>query len=336
MFTRGLIHFHLLVFGLVVLEQITSYSLAHQRFAVTSHARPDGDSIGSQLGLALALESLGKAVDIVNADPPPHAYSALPGVERIRVSESLEGVFDAVFVLECNNLERPGVGNLSRYYVINIDHHAKTESFGQLNWVDPSAAAVAEMVYTLLGALKAPVTAAIATNLYAAILTDTGSFQFANTRAETFAIVGDLVARGADPAWVARQVYMNQPRSKLDLLVKVLETLEIHPSGGIASIFLTPRVLEQVQASPGETEGLINYALGIEGVELAAFFREEHQDLYRISLRSKSDLDVGEIARYFGGGGHKNAAGFSLEGSLNQVREKVLSQLEDLFAPDKS
>ncbi len=318
-----------------MLEQITSFSQAHQRFAVTSHARPDGDSIGSQLGLALALEGLGKAVQIVNADPPPHAYLSLPGVERIRVSESLEGAFDAVFILECNDLLRPGVGNLGRYFVINIDHHAKTENFGQINWVDPGAAAVAEMVYKLLGALKAPVTAEIATNLYAAILTDTGSFQFANTKAETFEIVGDLVSCGADPAWVARQVYMNQPRSKLDLLVKVLDTLEIHPSGKIASIFLTPQVLEEVQASPGETEGLINYALGIEGVELAGFFREERQDLYRISLRSKSDLDVGEIARQFGGGGHKNAAGFSLEGRLDQVREKVQSRLEDLVSPDK-
>ena len=314
-----------------MLEQITSYSRAHQRFAITSHARPDGDSIGSQLGLALGLESLGKAVHIVNADPLPHAYRSLPGAERIRVSESLEGVFDAVFVLECNDLNRPGVGNLGRYYVINIDHHAKTESFGQLNWVDSSAAAVAEMVYKLLGALKAPVTADIATNLYAAILTDTGSFQFANTRAETFAIVGELVASGADPAWVARQVYMNQPRSKLALLVKVLDTLEIHPSGMIASVFLTPQILEETKASPGETEGLINYALGIEGVELAAFFREEHQDLYRVSLRSKSDLDVGEVARRFGGGGHKNAAGLSLEGSFQRVREQVLHRLEDLL-----
>ncbi len=241
-----------------------------------------------------------------------------------------------MFILECNSLERPGVGNLGRYYVINIDHHAKTEAFGQLNWVDPSAAAVAEMVYKLLGALKAPVTAEIATNLYAAILTDTGSFQFANTRAETFEIVGELVTQGADPAWVARQVYMNQPRSKLDLLVKVLDTLKIHPSGKIASIFLTPQVLEEAQASPGETEGLINYALGIEGVELAAFFREEHQDLYRISLRSKSDLDVGEVARHFGGGGHTNAAGFSLEGGLQQVREQVTQQLKDLLPSDDS
>ena len=288
------------------------------------------------MGLALGLESLEKAVHIVNADPLPHAYRSLPGAERIQVSESLEGVFDAVFILECNSLERPGVGNLGRYYVINIDHHAKTEAFGQLNWVDPSAAAVAEMVYKLLGALKAPVTAEIATNLYAAILTDTGSFQFANTRAETFEIVGELVTQGADPAWVARQVYMNQPRSKLDLLVKVLDTLKIHPSGKIASIFLTPQVLEEAQASPGETEGLINYALGIEGVELAAFFREEHQDLYRISLRSKSDLDVGEVARHFGGGGHTNAAGFSLEGGLQQVREQVTQQLKDLLPSDDS
>ena len=316
------------------LEEIASYSQTRQRFAVTSHARPDGDSIGSQLGLGLALEGLGKSVHIVNADPPPQSYLSLPGVERIQVRDSLEGSFDAVFVLECNDLDRPGVRNLGRQEVINIDHHTNTEPFGRFNWVDSSAAAVAEMIYKLLMRLGASITAEIATNLYAAILTDTGSFQFSNTRAETFEIVGNLVKRGADPAWVARQVYMNQPRSKVALLVSVIDTLEIHPSGAIASIFLTPQMLEQAGATPAETEGLINYALGIEGVELAAFFREESHDQYRISLRSKSELDVGQVAVRFGGGGHRNAAGLSMGGSPQQVREKLLSSLEELLTPD--
>ena len=169
----------------------------------------------------------------------PRVYRWLPGAERVRTVDRLEGNWDAVYVLECNDLNRPGVRNLDRYPVVNIDHHARTEPFGTFNWVDSGAAAVAEMVYRLLLELEVAVTPEIATNLYVAILTDTGSFRFSSTHAGTFHTAARLTEAGADPGWIAQQVYMNQPRSRVGLLVKVLDTLEIHPSGRIASIYLS-------------------------------------------------------------------------------------------------
>lgn len=312
-------------------NDIVGFTHAHTRFAITSHARPDGDSIGSELGLALTLKTLGKAVEVVNADPHPQAYASLPGADRIRLADRLEDDYDAVFVLECNDLDRPALKNLDRYYIINIDHHPRTQPFGSLNWVDASASAVGEMIYHLARALGVPLTPEISTNLYAAILTDTGSFQFSNTRPETFAVASDLVAHGADPSAIAQTVYMSQPLTKIQLLASVLNTLELHPSGKIAWIALSDELLARTGASKHETEGIVNYPLSIEGVLMAAFFRQEAADSYRVSLRSKNEYDIGAVAKQFGGGGHKNAAGLSVEGSLDEVKRKVIRSLERLL-----
>lgn len=312
-------------------REIIHFTKSHHQFAITSHARPDGDSIGSQLALALALESLGKKVDIVNADPCPWPYTQLPGIDKIRVARSLEGSYDGVFILECNNLERPGVSNLEHHTIINIDHHTKTRPFGHLNWLDSSAAAVGEMIYRLIRKLNIALNVEMASNLYVAILTDTGSFQFANTRAETFTIVHDLVASGADPGGLAQLIYHSQPLGKIRLLARLLTELKLDSSGKIAWITLTNRILEQTGASLQDTEGLINHPFSIDGVALVAFFREEAVERYRISLRSKGEFNVGEVAARFGGGGHKNAAGLLLKGAFEAVEEKVIAELQRLI-----
>lgn len=314
-----------------MLDEIVRFARAHSCFAVTSHARPDGDAIGSELGLALALRRSGKTADVINADPYPQAYALLPGADTIRLSDRIENHYDGVFVLECNDLDRPGIKDLDRYYIINIDHHPKTKPFGDLNWLDSSASAVGEMIYHLAKQLNGSLTPEISMNLYAAILTDTGSFQFSNTRPETFAIVSDLVAHGADPSAIAQAVYMNQPYDKIRLLARVLTTLEMHPSKKIAWITLTQAVLKKTGASSHETEGIVNHPLSIEGVVIVAFFRQITKATYRVSLRSKDDYDVGSLAQRFGGGGHKNAAGFSLQGSLKEVQEKAISAMERLL-----
>ena len=314
-----------------MLEEIVQFIRHYDRFAITSHARPDGDSIGSELGLGLAFEALGKSITIVNVDPIPRAYRWLPGAQKVFVQEYLEGNWDAVFVLECNDLNRTGVQNLDGYSVINIDHHPRTKPFGKLNWVDPGAAAAAEMVYWLICELNVNFTPEIATNLYAAILTDTGSFRFPNTKSATFDVAARLIDFGADPARIAQEIYMNQPRAKLALLVKVLDTLVIHSSGKIASIHLSLQMLDDVGASEEDTEGLVNYALGIEGVQIAAFFRREEGESHRVSLRSKGPHDVGSVATLLGGGGHRNAAGLSLKGEHGAVEQEVLSHLEGLL-----
>ncbi|MEE8349119.1 MAG: bifunctional oligoribonuclease/PAP phosphatase NrnA [Acidobacteriota bacterium] len=322
-----------------VIEQPKSKSFAdilrfiedHDRFVIASHARPDGDAIGSALALALGLEGLGKTADVFGADPHPRSFLSLPGIDAIRVGARVEGNYDAALVLECNDLKRPGLEGLDQYFVVNIDHHLNTNLFGDLNWVDSSAAAVGEMIYSLLVAMDAPFSPEIATNLYVAIFTDTGSFQYSNTTAATFSIAADLVHWGARPSVVAQAIHMDQPQERIKLLGSLLDTLDIHSSGKIATITLTQQMLVDTGASANDTEGMVNYPLSINGVEMAAFFRQDQGDSYRVSLRSQDLHDVSVVARLFGGGGHKNAAGLSVEGNLDEAIAKVIGELEKLL-----
>ena len=313
------------------MDEIIRFVQTNQRFAVTSHDRPDGDSIGSSLGLALALEQLGKTVDLFGSDPHPHHYDFLPGIQNIQITDHLEGDYDGLFVLECSELGRSGLQDLERFFVINIDHHPYTKPFGNLNWLNPTASAVGELVYYLIRSLSAELTPEIATNLYVAIMTDTGSFQFSNTHAKTFQVAGDLVSCGANPSVIAQTVYMNQPHSKFRLLSTLLGGLELHAIQRIASITLTQEMLKETGASLQDSEGFVNYPLSMEGVLLAIFFREESDKQYRVSLRSKNHYDVAAVAKRFGGGGHKNAAGLSIQGSFEEVRNALMSALEKLL-----
>ena len=312
------------------MDDIIQFIKDHDRFVITSHARPDGDAIGSELGLALILERLGKTAHIFNADPHPRPYQSLPGIERVEVTHKVEGNYDGLFVLECNNLERTNLQGLDQYFVINIEHHPKTEPFGDLNWLDDSAAALGEMIYELAQGLPVQLTPEIATNLYVAIFTDTGSFQYSNTRAKTFLITGELVKHGASPSAIAQAVYMTRPYARLQILGMLLNTLQVH-SSKIASITLTQEMLEKTGASANDMEGIVDYPLSMEGIALAAFFREEKNGQYRVSLRSKNHYDVSIVASHFGGGGHKNAAGLAVEGSFQEVVGKVVLELEKLL-----
>ena len=315
-----------------MMNEIAEYLRTHDHLVVTSHSRPDGDALGSSLAVAQGLEQLGKSVRVVSADPPPSNYADLPGVEALAVTGQLDpGDSQAVIVLECNNLVRTGVSGLADLTVINIDHHPGNEEFGRYNWLDPTAAAVGEMVYLLLLDLGVQITKEIATNLYVAVLTDTGSFQFSNTTAETFRIAGELVAAGVEPGQVSQSVYFSQPLARLRLLGEILETLEVHPSGRIAWIHLRQSALQRTGAASSDTEGLVNYPLSVGGVEVCAFFREEPGGGYRVSLRSKNEHDVGAVASLFGGGGHRNAAGLSVGGDFAEARRKVVGSLENLF-----
>lgn len=311
------------------LSQIVQFVNKNKSFAILSHQRPDGDSLGSSLALGCALRLLVKQVSIFQADPVPQAYKRLPDIHLLHFGSSLEGAFDSLIVLECNSLDRTGLENLKGRHVINIDHHPNTQMFGDLNWVDDSAAAVAELVYELILALGAPITPSIANNLYAAILTDTGSFQFSNTTPKTFSITADLVSRGAEPAKIARSVYMNQPIARLKLLVEVLGTLEVHPTKPIAWMMLTREMLRKTGASSDLTEGFVNYPLSLTQVHVVAFFREESAQKTRVSLRAKNGLDVAEVARIWEGGGHKNAAGLSVSASLMDTQKQVVRELDD-------
>ncbi len=314
-----------------VVEQIVTLVEKKDCFLVASHQRPDGDSIGSQLALAEGLRRLGKQVAIVSADHYPRNFRFLPGIEGIRIDSHVEDKYQVVFILECNNFDRTGIDNLDRFISVNIDHHPKNDHFGDLNWVDSEASAVGMMIYQLLRELGVSITPDIAINLYVAILTDTGSFQFSNTSAETFRVARELASAGADPGQIAQSVMMSQTESKIRLLARLLATLDFDPSHRIAWIHMNREMLETTGASPEDTEGVVNYPLSVEGVLLCAFFREEGYESFRVSLRSKNGLDVGSVAEWFGGGGHRNAAGLSVEGPFEEVRDRVLSQLSSLL-----
>jgi bifunctional oligoribonuclease and PAP phosphatase NrnA len=300
---------------------------SRQRFVLSSHARPDGDSIGSQIGLALALEALGKDVAIVNRDPVPAQLRMFPGVERIRVAERIDEPFDAAIILECSNLARTGVDGLDQYFIVNIDHHTGNTSYGAINWFDPSAAACAEMVFDVVEALGAPLTPDLATQLYVGILTDTGSFHYAAVSARTFDICARLVEAGVEPQRVARAVFDSNTVGRLKLFGAVLHTLQIVHGGKLAVMYLDDAMARSTGGSSDDTDGLINLPLTVRDIRAVAFLKEISPGQYRVSLRSKGAIDVAEVAKQFGGGGHKNAAGCGLHGTREAVEAQIVAGL---------
>ena len=253
-----------------MLSQVVELIESGQCFAITSHARPDGDGLGSSLALMHILESLGKDVTVGMRDPIPHAYRELPGADRILQITRFDKRYDALFVIECSDIDRPGLLDLDEQFLVNIDHHATTELFGDINWIDPTASAVGEMIYNLCKALGVRVTPAIASCVYAAILADTGSFQFPNTTERTFKVARELVAHGANPAEIARLLFYNQPFGKVKLIGLVLSTLQRDESGRIAWMVMTQEMLRQAGACEEDSEGIANYPLSIEGIEVVA------------------------------------------------------------------
>ena len=298
--------------------------MRRQRFLITSHARPDGDSIGSQLAMAFALRSLGKEVRIVNSDPAPGHYLAFPGVADIEVASVVDGAYDALIVMECSDLRRPEVAGLERYFVINIDHHAGNAMYGAVNWFDETAAACGEMVLDVIDSLGVPLTREIATHIYLAILTDTGSFHHSNITPRTFDICRRAVVAGVNPAAMAREVFDSNSFGKLKLIGALLDAMELEADGRLAVLSMDDRLLEAAGCTYNDTEGVINLPLTAREVLAVVFFKASGPDTMRISLRSKDPVDVRQVAQRFGGGGHRNASGFSVAGTFESVRNTVI------------
>jgi phosphoesterase RecJ-like protein len=298
-----------------------------RRFLLTSHARPDGDSIGSQLAMAFALDALGKQVRIVNADPAPDHYQDFPGMERIEIAPSVTADVDAVVVMECSDLSRAAVAGLEGKYLINIDHHAGNRLYGDLNWHDESAAACGEMVFDLIRELGVPLTLEIATHIYLAILTDTGSFHHSNITPRTFDICRQTVEAGVNPAIMARRVFDSNSFGKLKLIGALLDSMELVDDGHLAVLYMDDRMLEECNCTNNDTEGLINLPLTAREIQAVVFFKVSPGGEVRVSMRSKYDVDVRRVANEFGGGGHKNAAGFTVDGPLEHVKPKIVERL---------
>jgi phosphoesterase RecJ-like protein len=318
-------------------NEICDAILARKRFLITSHAKPDGDSIGSQLAMAYALEVLGKEVRLVNADPAPEHYMEFPGVQRIEITRELierpgPHADDALIVMESSDLKRTGVAGLEGRFTINIDHHQGNTQFGTLNWVDESAAACGEMVFDLIEALGAPLTIEIATHVYLAILTDTGSFHYSNITPKTFDISRRLTEAGVNPAAMARRVYDQNSFGKLKLIGALLAEMDLLDGGRLAAMYLNDDILNATGTTYSDTEGLINLPLTAREIRAVVFFKLGADGDIHVSMRSKYDVDVRAIAAGHGGGGHKNAAGFKLRGALANVRDGVLAELTQAIA----
>lgn len=299
---------------------------ARQRFVLASHARPDGDALGSLLALRLILQAMGKQADVLVNDEVPPLYRYLPGWESVMVASTVPGapVWDAAILLECSSFARTHIEGWDGVFSINIDHHFTGRSFADVNWIDADACATSEMIYHLACAAGVALTEEIATCLYTGILADTGSFSFPNTSAHTLSVAAELARLGANPHRIACTMYLSYPEAKMRMLAAALQNLRVEKP--LAWMFVTEADLQRSAAREEDAEGLVNYALGMDGVEIAAFFRPAAGG-YRVSLRAKDGFEVSQIAEEFGGGGHRQASGFSQPGSLDTVMDRVLGRI---------
>ena len=315
------------------LDRLVSQIQTGRRFLVSSHQRPDGDAIGSAVGFALALRELGKQADVVLEAVPPHYLCPFPAVDQIRVTTSVDDAADAAVIMECSSLDRTGVGGLDRSTVLNIDHHVGNTRYGTINWIDESAAACTEMVFTLIDALGVSMTPDIATHVYLGLLTDTGSFHFSHITPRSFEIARRCVEAGANPQWIARTHYDSSTLGRVRIFGHVLHTMRLGASGRAALLTMTSADAAAMGATFDDTDGLINFPLSVKAIQAVAFFKEAGPEQWRVSMRSKGDVDVGAIARAHGGGGHLNAAGCSVDGPLTALQDAFLARLEKATAP---
>ena len=297
---------------------------------ITTHVEPDGDAVGSTLAMVHILHSLKKEVIACLADPVPPIFRFLPGAPGIRGEVPLDFSPECVIVLDCSDLRRAGrildEIDLDSVVLMNIDHHNSNSHFGNFSVVEESAA-TGELVYSLLGYLGAPLTHDIGMCIYTAILTDTGGFRYRNTTSRSLQIAAEIVGMGINPGEIAERACESYPLERFQILGKALRNLRTSCDGRVADFFVNQKMFNSNGISPSIVEGFVNYPREVDGVLVSVFFREKAQGQYRVSLRSKGDADVSEVAQFFGGGGHRNAAGCVVEGDFETARKHVLQKI---------
>ncbi len=314
------------------MKKLTEEIRKRNNFLITAHIDPDGDSIGSQLAVFSLLRELGKEAIILSEKETPEKYKFLPFANEIvtEIPERFE--YGNVAVLDSASLDR--IGRISKHvqgkFIINIDHHPTNRSFGDVNWVVPGASSTSELIYRLVKRMDMRIGADRASCLYAGILTDTGGFTFANTTSDSLRIASLLVEEGADPAYIATQVYLNRSTDDLLLLSRLLATAEVH--GGIGTMHLTRSMMKDLRVN---TEGFSNNVLQLKGVEMGILFKETDGEV-KVSLRSRGKIDVSMLARKYGGGGHKAAAACVIPGRLSEVKRELLEVGKRLYGWDSS
>ncbi len=315
-----------------VLPRVVETLARARRVLCVMHQGPDGDAVGSTLGLALALEEQGKDVTLSCSTEVPENVRFLEGLGQLVHALPADARFDATIVCDAGASHRigPGLPAADRRGVyLNLDHHLSSDDFGDVNYVDASAASVGVLVFRLLEAMKHPLSPRVATALYVSLLTDTGSFRYSSTNPEALRVAAALVEAGADPWEVASAIYEQQPVERLRLLREALGTLYLSGDGLFASLTLSRAMLGADGAQL--TDGFINFARGIRGVEVAAQLTEPEAagEPWAVSLRSRGKVNVASVAARFGGGGHHNAAGAQLSGTLDEVREKIAQAVRE-------
>lgn len=308
-------------------KKILSALKEEKKFVLAVHVNPDGDAIGSAIALSSALESLGKKTLIYSKDRVPPQYRFLPGHEKIRTEIGNTGMNSPMLILlDCNSPERAGLENVRFRRSLVIDHHQTESEFGDLAWIESEAAATGVMVFSLIKSLGVKITREMAFSLYTAISIDTGTFRYLNTSAEVMSMALDLVKSGAEPGIIAGRLYETWREERFKLLIMTLNTLEI--KNNVAMTHVTREMMKRTGANANDTENFSSIPRIIETVKISAMFREVPEGAWKVSLRSKGEVDVACIAEKFGGGGHKNAAGFQIEGDLEAAKRAVIATVK--------
>lgn len=306
-----------------------------KKIALVGHIMPDGDTTGSCLALAYALESLGKDVFLFCQDDIPDNLCFLEGCEKFNNELTPDNkYFDLIFALDCSDPERLGIFKKLlelNEQTINIDHHVSNTEFASLNWVDPNAAATCELIYELIESLNIHIDINIANALYTGISTDTGNFSYSNTTSKTHSIAAQLLTLGVKPEEISNNLYRNNSLERVKLIARVIDTIELYKHGQISTIEITKDMLTKVGADEKESSGMVGYAKDIKGVELALLFKEQEDGQIKVSMRSKNIIDCNKLANIFGGGGHARAAGCTINSSLYDAKIIVLEEAKKLF-----
>lgn len=315
------------------IQKIVDEIRNNHSFLLTSHEGPDGDAVGSSLALASILRKIGKDVHVHFRDPVPELYGFLPGVDSVSATIP-EQDFDVAFVLDIGELSRAGelfcnFGRIGK--TINLDHHLACDNFGNHNLIDPSAAATGVLVHRIASAMGYSFDTETALCLYVSIITDTGSFRYSNANREAFTIAGEMIECGVNAWDVAEQLYENQPRKRLELLARCLPTLEVIKGGLAASVTVTQDMYACTGADAELTDGFVNYPRSIRGVEVAIFFRQLNESRVKVGFRSKGKVNVAVFSAAMGGGGHHNAAGCTVDGTIEEVKAKVYALVEAIL-----
>ena len=310
----------------------------YNNFVISSHVHLDGDALGSEMALYLMLRQLGKDVRVINQDKTPDIYQFLPCIAEIVCPEKLdeEYFFDIkpktiLVVLDSSNFDRIGKIHIDLKQIdciVNIDHHPSNALFGKYNYINSHASSVGEILYQLGKQMGCTLNKQMAISLYTAIVTDTGSFRYANTKASTFQIALDLVKLGVSPSRVTGYIYNNNELSSLKILGEALRKMKVDDSSRISWTIVTRDMLTETKSKDEEIEGIVDKILSLKKVKVAAFFRETKDGYIKVSFRSKGEFNVDQFARMFGGGGHPNAAGCSIKGTIKETTKRIISKLQ--------